>query len=349
MEGEMKNFMMVCISVLASLSYSYIIGRSIPKGSFRLLFLLPVLSIFLLLPLSLSSIHLIGITAFSISWLAIFKLLLFAFGQGPLSLTTSTMSLLRFISLSSLPIKIKHNPTNKSKPKSKSPLNYAIQIALLVLTIHAYNYKHYYIFIHLKFVYILFCLHIYLSLELILAMLASLAKALLGHELESQFNELYLSTSLIDYWGRRWNTTVTFILRPIVYEPTQQVAMGTMLGRRWPVLASLMAVMATFLVSGLMHELIFYYLGRTRPTWENTWYHLLHGFCLACEIAVKKALAGRWKLHRVVSITLTIGFVMVTAYWLFFPPLLRCDALARTLDDYSALIGFVKQVLSFKS
>ncbi|XVF79667.1 hypothetical protein PTKIN_Ptkin15bG0008100 [Pterospermum kingtungense] len=100
-------------------------------------------------------------------------------------------------------------------------------------------------------------------------------------ELKPQFKEPYLSTSLQDFWGKRWNLMVTSILRPTVSEPTQRFS-STVIGRTW---ASL-----PFVVSGLMHKLMFYYLGRLSPTGVVSWFFVIHGFCLTLEIDLKKAL-----------------------------------------------------------
>lgn len=158
--------------------------------------------------------------------------------------------------------------------------------------------------------------------------------------MEPHFDEPYLSSSLQDFWGRRWNVVVTNILRPTVYEPVLHM-FERRLGRNW---ASLPAVGATFLVSGLMHELIFFYLGRTKPTWEVTWFFLLHGLCLLVELAVKMNFPTGFQLPRVVSGIMTVGFVMCTAFWLFFPPLLRCQGPKRTLEEYAAVGAFVKNL-----
>ncbi|XVF75235.1 hypothetical protein PTKIN_Ptkin13bG0171000 [Pterospermum kingtungense] len=110
--GEMSNFFRIWLSVVVSLCYCHLIGKIIPKGSARLLCLLPVVCLFTLLPLNLSSIHLGGTTAFFIAWLANFKLLLLAFGNGPLS--SPSLSLPRFLAVACLPIKIEQNPHPKS-------------------------------------------------------------------------------------------------------------------------------------------------------------------------------------------------------------------------------------------
>nr|GMD77020.1 acyl-CoA--sterol O-acyltransferase 1-like [Ipomoea batatas] len=167
-----------------------------------------------------------------------------------------------------------------------------------------------------------------------------MARAVLGLELEPTFNEPYLSASLQDFWGSRWNLMVNRILRPAVYSPFYDVS-DKYLGRKW---ATYPAVIATFMVSGLMHELIYFYLGRVRPTWEITWFFLLHGACVAVEIALKKALRDRCRLPGILGTILTLGFVTLTVCWLFLPQLLRCEALVRALAEHAALGAFVKDI-----
>lgn len=72
--------------------------------------------------------------------------------------------------------------------------------------------------------------------------------------------------------------------------------------------------MATFIVSGLMHELMLYYLVRVKPSWEITWFFLLHGVCLSIEICVKKVINDRFKLPRIMGTILTVGFVMIMGF-----------------------------------
>lgn len=183
----------------------------------------------------------------------------------------------------------------------------------------------------------LYCCHVYLGVELVLAVTAAPVRAILGLELEPQFNEPYLATSLQDFWGRRWNLMVTSILRPTVYHPVRRVS-ARVLGNRW---ALPPAILATFVVSGLMHEVIYYYLSRASPTWEVTWFFVLHGFCVVVEVAAKKALAGGWRLHRMVSGPLTVGFVAVTGGWLFFPQVIRNGLDRKAIDEYSILLRLI--------
>ncbi|KAF1002016.1 acyl-CoA--sterol O-acyltransferase 1 [Apium graveolens] len=334
MEGEINNCLMVWISVHISLSYCYFASNIVSAGLLRLLTFLPVILLFLALPLFLHTLHIGGMTAFLIAWLSNFKLLMFCFGIGPLSYPS-----LPLLAIGSLPIKI-HQQTLSSKTSKdvfKSPMNYAIKTILVVLFVHAYDSIDY---IHPNVVYFMYAFHIYFFLELALAGLAALARALLGLELEPQFNEPYLSTSLQDFWGRRWNLMVTRILRPTVYEPALK-SFTVILGRQ---LASLPAILATFIVSAVMHELVFYYLGRVRPRWVVTLFFLLHGFCLVAEIAIKKAVSNRLRLPTLVSRTLTVGFVLATGLWMFLPELLKCNADTRAFQEYAAVAKFVKDL-----
>ncbi|XP_028755304.1 acyl-CoA--sterol O-acyltransferase 1-like [Neltuma alba] len=334
MEGEILNYVKAWLQVIPSLSYCFLIAKLLPpsSSSLRLFLLLPVVCFFLYLPLNVHSLHLGGTFAFFIAWLANFKLFLLAFNKGPLS--HPSLSLPRFILLASLPIKFHDNQNQKGQ---KSPINYAIKALILAAIVRSYEYKEHF---HPKLLLTLYSFHIYLTLEIILAVFATMSRTLVGIELEPQFNEPYLSSSLQDFWGRRWNLMATGILRPTVYRPTYSVFV-LLMGRKW---ASLPAVFATFFVSGLVHELMFYYLGRARPTWEITWFFVLHGLCLVVEIGLKKQLSGTVWLPRMVSGPFTVGFVLITAFWLFFPQLLRCNADQRVLQEYAAVIACLENV-----
>ncbi|EXB41567.1 hypothetical protein L484_013644 [Morus notabilis] len=338
MEGEIRNFIMVWMSVVASLCYCHTIGKIIKHGPTRLLAILPVMFLFLVLPFSLTSVFLVGPTSFFVSWLATFKLLLFSFGKGPLS-SYPPLSLPRFIPIACFPIKItQHHPSPDHHPKRhKSPLNYAIKLLIYSTNLLAYKKRE---FLHPKVFMFLFSIYTYIIFEAILALIGSLARAALGVELEPQFNEPYLSTSLQDFWGRRWNLMASNILRPTVYDPVRSFSIRW-IGKMW---APLPAIVAAFFVSGMMHELIFFYLGRSKPTWDLTCFFLIHGVCLAVEVAVKKAVKGKGRLPPLVSGVLAMSFVMVTGSWLFWPAVRRCGADERGHRELLAAIEFVKNL-----
>ncbi|OWM85614.1 acyl-CoA--sterol O-acyltransferase 1-like [Punica granatum] len=350
MEGVIYNFFKVWASVVASLGYCYTIGKFVPKGIARLLLVLPIVRLFFLLPLSIDSVNLSGMTGFFVAWLANFKLLLFAFGKGPLATEDSLGSLPHFITVACLPIKVQQKQSqNGCKDKGtgemkhqkghRSSLNYALKVVVLVAMIRVYYYSDR---IHPTIIYLLYCIHIYFSLEITQASLAAVVQATLGIELEPQFNEPYLSTSLQDFWGRRWNLMVTSILRPSVYEPVRK-ALEQIIGQQW---APLPAVLATFLVSGLMHEVLFFYqqesAQRAGPTWDITGFFLFHGMCLVAELMAKKVVARRWQPPRLLSGAVTSGFVIATGLRWFIPALLRIEADKRALEEFGAVAAFVQ-------
>ncbi|KAL1567761.1 acyl-CoA--sterol O-acyltransferase 1-like [Salvia divinorum] len=332
MEGEINNLILVWSIVFASLFYIHKVAQIIPTGNSRIIAIFPVIILFLLLPLNFTSIHFAGITSFFISWLSTFKLMLLTFNQGPLS-SHPPIPLSLFIPLACFPIKIQQ-PSQTKKPH-KSPLNHVIKITILALLIRVYAYKAH---IHPHIILLCYSLHMYLMLEMILSLFAAVVRALVRVELEPHFNEPYLATSLQDFWGRRWNLMVSNILHPTVYRPVRSVA-GRLGLSRW---AAIPAVLATFLVSGLMHELIFYNIGRLRPSGEMIGFFLLHGVSLSVEIVVKKLCEGRLRLPRIVSGVLTLGYVIYTSFWLFFPPFLRAKSDLKSCRESLAFIEFVR-------
>ncbi|KAL3636722.1 hypothetical protein CASFOL_019021 [Castilleja foliolosa] len=335
MDPEIYTLTQIWLTAAVSLIFCHQIAARIPGGFARLLSILPVIYLFTALPLRLSSVHFTGPTFFYLVWLGNFKLILFAFNQGPLS-TNPPLSFFQFISIALLPIKITKKPPSANHEKTyKSILIFLLKCGLLALIVVLYRFRD---FIHSYLLLALYCCHAYLGVELVLAVTAEPVRAVLGLELEPQFDEPYLATSLQDFWGRRWNLVATGILRPTVYDPVRRMVSGN-----W---ARPVATMATFLVSGLMHEVCFYYLTRAFPTWEVTCFFVLQGICVVAEVGVKKALGGGgWGLRKAVSRPLTVGFVAVTGGWLFFPQVIRNGVDLKAVDEYWVLVRFVRDKL----
>jgi D-alanyl-lipoteichoic acid acyltransferase DltB (MBOAT superfamily) len=195
-------------------------------------------------------------------------------------------------------------------------------------------------YIHSKIIFLVYVIHIYIGLEFILAMVGAVARVFLGIELEPQFDEPYLASSLQDFWGKRWNLMVTSVLHPAVFNPVRSL-FSRFMTKKWTLLP---AAIASFLVSGIMHELIFYHIGRRKPTWEVTCFFLLHGVCLTIEIVIKRELNCSWGLPRVVAAPLVVGFVVATAVWLFMPTVVRCKIDVEARMEIIAFINFVKGV-----
>lgn len=219
-------------------------------------------------------------------------------------------------------------------------LSLAIEIVILSLlmgVLHDYRER---LIQHGIVLVLLYCVVVFLLVDILFAF--SNVGVLLGLEIEPPSDEPYLATSLQDFWGRRWNLTVTNILRHTVYKPVWAGTVGV-LGRQW---AQVVGVSSTFLVSGLMHELLLFYMTRVSPTWEMTGFFVLHGAGVAVEKRVERALPGRWRLHWAVSRPLTVGFVVATSFWLFFPPLMRNNVDVRAIDEFKMFMDFMKMKLT---
>ncbi|XWS15494.1 hypothetical protein CRYUN_Cryun34aG0005200 [Craigia yunnanensis] len=153
------------------------------------------------------------------------------------------------------------------------------------------------------------------------------------YETVQLFNKPYLATSLQEFWGRRWNRYASNILRETVHEPIRKMLTGFVgVGA-----ARVMALICSLVVSGVLHEMLFYYItcGK-RPTWEVTCYFVLQGMSMAFEALLKKWVpikegTTRTSLHPVVSTIWPCGFVVVTFFWLLVLPVWRdgqnsCDS-----------------------
>lgn len=185
---------------------------------------------------------------------------------------------------------------------------------------------------------IIYCVLVFLLIDLLVFVSNAVVSTVVGVELDPPSDQPYLSTSLQDFWGRRWNLTVTNILRHTVHKPVKAMFSG----RVWDWIP---AVLATFLVSGLMHELLICYMTRVRPTWEMTWFFVVHGVCVVVEVLLKKVLAGKLVVPVVVSRLLAVGFVVVTSFWLFFPPLIESGVDVMVLEEIKVVVDYVKTVI----
>lgn len=318
-EGEIKNLTRVWLAVIASLCYCRFISARLPRGKWRLISLVPIFYVFIIIPLYTTCAFSTAVTAFFIAWLANFKLLLFCLRSGPYC-NWPPQNLSPF-SLPWLPSHSRLSPnTTPQLPKSprnclSSYLATEIPISAVLISI-LYDYKEY---IHPHIVLVAYCCLFFLLIDNIIELSSLLVHALLGQELEPPSDEPYLSTSIQEFWGRRWNLTVNSMLRQTVYKPVRSAA-APVAGRDW---AALPAVLVAFLVSGLMHELIVWYVTRARPWWEMTMYFVVQGICIVAEFGFKVALSEKkWRrLPWLVSWLLTVGFVVGTSFWLFFPPL----------------------------
>ncbi|KAJ0682106.1 putative long-chain-alcohol O-fatty-acyltransferase [Helianthus annuus] len=339
LKQEMSNLIKVSLYACISIVYCFFIGKIVPKGVPRLLTFLPVIIFFLSLPLSLTSVHFIGAVSFFLSWLANFKLILFAFEKGPLS--SPSIPPLSFLAMACFPIEITQSNKAFSTPKkpNNKVLGFATKGILLALFLTTYHNHHE--TMNPKLAWVFFGFSVYLMLELLVTLSSTLVKIFLRVELDPQFDQPYLATSLQDFWGRRWNVMVNRILHPAIYDPVLKLS-NRVMSRLW---APIPAILTTFAVSGLMHELIFFYFTRAWPTWDMMLFFCLHGVCLVLEVLIKKVVNVKWRLPQPLTAPLIVAFVLATSYWLFLPELARCRMMERAFEEYEAVSELAKDTL----
>ncbi|XP_010449475.1 PREDICTED: LOW QUALITY PROTEIN: probable long-chain-alcohol O-fatty-acyltransferase 7 [Camelina sativa] len=335
MEEEIKSLIKVGVSTIISVSYCYFLPPRIISGVYRLISIIPLCALLFVLPLFFSFAIFSSTTAFFLSAIANSRLILYSFDQGPLFPLPS--NLFKFACFTCFPIQRKRNPKSQNHFFTYV---FAVKVAIFVVLLYVHNDV---LSLHPA---LLFCLHplfVYLLLEILLTLLRMLMSTIvLGCDLEPHFHEPYLATSLQDFWGRRWNLIVSSTLRACVYIPVRRACQSVMSSDY----AMLIGVFATFVVSGVAHEVVFFYITREVPTGEVALFFVLHGVCTVAEVAVKRtAFVRRWQVRPVLSWLLTMGLVNGTAGWLFFPQLIRSNVMERCSIEISLLIDFFRHRL----
>ncbi|KAK3263284.1 hypothetical protein CYMTET_27901 [Cymbomonas tetramitiformis] len=137
-------------------------------------------------------------------------------------------------------------------------------------------------------------------------------------------------------------------LRMLVYEPLTE---GKLVERkegqtgttrtRAPVSVTLLAVVATFTMSGVMHELVIWHATGT-ATMEWLGFFTLHGFAVAGEQVLtkvwRKCMVGRNPFPPAVSWVCTMVFLLASAEWLFFPPCTRSGLDKEVINSIQAAL-----------
>ncbi|KAK4751585.1 hypothetical protein SAY87_005067 [Trapa incisa] len=266
MDSETRSFLNVWLTAIAALCYCYYVTPNLPPSKLRVLSLLPVIALFAALPLCLSTVIPGGVTAFFL------RLLLLAFDTGPLRHHKKSVPL--FVTLACLPLNVRSESNRRGAPAARAPklpFNWAAKILLLAVLVTA-NGTHYFKDAKPKLRLALYSCMLYLFIDVVLGFFINAVRLLAGVDLEPPSDEpyLHLPAGLL---GSEVESRRDESIRQSVYAPLRRSA-EPFLGCRW---AALSAVLATFLVSGLMHELLFYYITRAGPTWEVTWFFLFPG------------------------------------------------------------------------
>ena len=129
----------------------------------------------------------------------------------------------------------------------------------------------------------------------------------MGFRCNSLFNAPLLSTTLAEFWGRRWNLAFSEMTTLAVFRPLKKFAAGGS-SSRW--YAVPLATVVAFAFSGLLHELAISVPVRAGFGWP-TLYFLLHGFAMVVEVQLRRVGFDLSKNQLVGRIW--------TACWLFLP------------------------------
>jgi hypothetical protein len=127
------------------------------------------------------------------------------------------------------------------------------------------------------------------------------------------------STSLSEFWGKRWNLGFRQLTHTLVYEPVRRKAGPSL------------AILAAFTVSGIIHDIVISLPARGGYGLP-TGYFLLQGI----GVLLEKSRAGRWLgigggLRGWIFTLLCAG---VPAFWLFHPPFID-----RVMLPFFAFLG----------
>ncbi|EFJ15324.1 hypothetical protein SELMODRAFT_156138 [Selaginella moellendorffii] len=353
--------------------FAYIVLLRLPVGIPRLVALLPWIVLLYRSAWDVPTIHLRAVLSFFFLWMIPSKLLLLCWNLGAVQDPSVTASFPRFFAAMALSINIPRSlidassnaaesnaapaPDDRSAPISwKSSwiwlqeslawqaviIRASIKVLLVVLLFSAYAFRDR--GMPELLLYLIYSLHIYLACSLIFEAIAAIAAATIGVKLEPQFDKPFLAASISEFWGKRWNRLVSSMLRASVYEPVLFVL--TRLGRAGPgrtrslLWVRATATMAVFLVSGLMHEVIFLYTTKSTPTWQVTGFFLVNGLAMVVEVALRRNFGPLVsKLPKVMCVVITLGFIFTTASLLFFPPLQRPGTCFQALDEFEQMLG----------
>lgn len=130
---------------------------------------------------------------------------------------------------------------------------------------------------------------------------------LMNIELTQNFNTPYLATSIADFW-RRWHISFSRWILDYIFRPLQMQL------RYWKSVGAAIALMVTFVVSGVWHGASWCFV-----TWGG-----LHGLYMACSLFYKPY---QKKIHKKLGLEktgllkwwqVTITFNLVCFNWVFF-------------------------------
>lgn len=185
----------------------------------------------------------------------------------------------------------------------------------------------------------------------------AVALAVFNIETIDSFNHPYFAQSLVDLWGARWNIMTAAHLKPLSYDI---VLDGRLVSskdkdsrpkKKRPEWVRALATIAIFVLSGLFHLIVFWYLV---DLWAWEW--MLFFFMFGPLMIVERAVTGIFEqrfgkkkrtglLHYLLYLRYPLGVIysnggtLVLASFLFVPPIDRANIRRSAQHCYYFLIG----------
>lgn len=220
------------------------------------------------------------------------------------------------------------------------------QIILLALVVHALTHWE----LHPLAKTVSYGTGLYFFLGVLMDGPGTLLTWVLGVPLAPHFNNPFGATSLGDLWGRRWNLTAGGSLRRLLYDPMVEGVLvkqrGLAPARRVWMRAP--AALLSFVVSGVMHEVLWWYItGATTPNLAWFWFFTVHGLACVVEEVVRVVLRRNGVLleNRVLGWVWTMGFFIATGHLLFVPPPERAGVAAMVVKSLRVMYDALSRAL----
>ncbi|CAD7697985.1 unnamed protein product [Ostreobium quekettii] len=269
----------------------------------------------------------IAVLSFIFSWLANAKMVAFYLGRGPLArhLDSGFLPFAAFLLLPLLPKDTAHGEGLRDKEATARrvsskhatlALGKAVLLMAVCLALANVDMPH----VPRD---LLYALGMYGLLGVIMDGTCSLT-CMFGLELAPHFDKPWLSTSVAEFWGRRWNLVAADSLRALAFDPLRE-------GRLFRVspkpaqprsasshlLATMVGVLLTFALSGLFHGATFWHLTRTFG-WRWLAFFCLQGPLVIIERFIVRRL---WpKMPQIVAILYAIAALELGGRYLFIAP-----------------------------
>jgi len=332
-------------SSLAAALAMLVQSRHEAPGLGRFFLTMPYVVFALLVPLQFPIENVVAraVTAGQYAWWSNFKIFAFCCGRGPLTHPMvdgpgvfMTILLLPFSPhRTMLPSTVGTRvarATKKPEPVEGQLAEFAAKLALKATLLSTF------VFVMTKhppqniyFRDLVLCFALYAFLGVLEDGLGCVSATLLNNlPVERSFEKFYLSSSIREFWSKRWNQHVAKLLKCVVYEP---IVEGRVLRAehhhhhhrrpgRPSVGARVLGTLATFLASGVMHEVVFAYVTGGVVTYDWLAFFTLQGAYVLCESVLHLTLRNRWNVEvpKWIGIPITWSFLIYTGELHFFKP-----------------------------